>query len=164
MAARNMDVEVKKSDREKKRGLPTTPPTNWIEAIRRDMERWMGPTFVMPRIGGLMEGWQTPRTDIKDAGDHYELVAEVPGIPKEKVEVSTQNGRLEIRAQEESSKHEEDEGFFHKEIGRRTYYRSLSMPEDGDLEHADASLKDGCLFINVPKKDTNNQRHKIPVG
>ena len=41
------------------------------------------------------------RTDIKEKGDSYELIVDLPGFKKEEVKVSLENGYLTVSAEKE---------------------------------------------------------------
>lgn len=95
---------------------------------------------------------QGMRVDVKDKGDAYELTADLPGMAKEDVKLSYQNGYLTISAQkqEENNKKDEDGNYLRRE--RRVGAMSRSFYIDNiDEAKAQASFKDGVLTVNLPK-------------
>jgi HSP20 family molecular chaperone IbpA len=59
------------------------------------------PQIRMPR--GFDSGFSsTFKTDINDRGDHYEIVADLPGMDKAKIDVKAENGMLSINAESET--------------------------------------------------------------
>lgn len=172
--SRSENVQVRKGSPEPKKGngaahqpqqersMMAAPNIGrWMEEMRRDVESWMNRG--LPRLGIHPQGMQMPRTDVSDIGDHYAVVAEVPGVMKNDVEISARDGRLELRAAVESEREEEKKNYYHREIGRRAYYRNLPLPDDADAESAEASMQNGCLHINVPKRSVNERGKKIPL-
>jgi HSP20 family protein len=49
------------------------------------------------------------RVDVKDNGDSYELTADLPGMKKEDVKLSYQNGYLTIAAQQQAENNQQDD-------------------------------------------------------
>jgi HSP20 family protein len=93
---------------------------------------------------------ETPRTNLHDLGDKLQLIAEVPGVAKEDLNVRIQGNYLELSG---SRKSEVPEGYkAHRvERGGFTFTRSFTLPTDIDAERVEAVLKDGLLTMNLPK-------------
>ena len=132
-----------------------------------NLQRRMGRTY---EPFGMFD-WQpaefttawTPAVDIVEEPDAIRIVAEIPGVPKERVEVLAADGRLEIRGDAETEVEETGRNYHHREIGRRAYFRSLTLPPDADLERARARVSDGCLTVDVPKRSGAVKGRKVPV-
>ena len=95
----------------------------------------------------------SPRTNLLESGDSFEVQAEVPGISKDDLNIKIQGNYLEI-----SGKRAMDtpEGYkvHRNERGSSTFSRSFTLPNDVDAEKAEASLKDGILYLKLPKSET----------
>lgn len=135
--------------------------SHWMEEMRRDVESWMNRG--LPRLGIRPQGVQMPRTDVSDMGDHYEVLVEVPGVAKKDVELAARDGRLEVHAESQMEREESNRNYYHREIGRRAYHRSLPVPNDGDVENAQGTLENGCLRITIPKRAVEERGKKIPL-
>jgi HSP20 family protein len=93
-----------------------------------------------------------PRVDIKEAGDHYEITAELPGVAKEDVHVHVRDGVLTLEAETSQEDKEEKEGkIIRQERRYGRYMRSFNL--GADIHEADikASFKDGVLKLQAPK-------------
>lgn len=98
------------------------------------------------------KGAFTPRVDIKDKKDCYEITAELPGVKKEDLQVTLRNGMLTIEAETRQEDKEEKDGKLIRQ--ERRYGRFLrSFDVGADLKEADinASFKDGVLTVTAPK-------------
>jgi HSP20 family protein len=94
---------------------------------------------------------RTPPMDVADMGDHYELRLEMPGIPKDNIDMEvTQNG-IEIKAECDETKEEKGKNWLRRECSGISFYRSLELPEELKTENVDAELKDGVLTVTLPK-------------
>lgn len=108
------------------------------------------------RSYGGSYGWVvsegTPRTNLYDAGNHFEIKAEVPGMTKDDLNIRIQGNYLEISG---TRKSDAPEGYkAHRvERGATSFTRSFTLPADVDTEKVGASLKDGILSLTLPKAE-----------
>jgi len=121
-------------------------PTGLLEAFRG----WpFGPWESPP--GSSPPGFRPARTDVTDTGAAYRIVAEVPGIPKEKVEVKVRGASVEIRGEYASSTETSRGDFVHRERRSAGYYRALELPEPVVAQKAKAKVENGLLELELPK-------------
>ncbi|MDJ0623245.1 MAG: Hsp20/alpha crystallin family protein [Desulfocapsaceae bacterium] len=94
----------------------------------------------------------SPRTNLYDSGDHFVVVAEVPGMTKDDIDVKIQGNYLELSG---SRKIKSPEGYkIHRtESTTATFTRSFTIPSDVDVEKVDASLQNGLLTLKLPKAE-----------
>jgi HSP20 family protein len=93
-----------------------------------------------------------PRVDIEEAGDHYEITAELPGVGKEDIHVHVKDGILTLEAEISKEDKEEKEGkVIRQERRYGKYMRSFNLGSDIQEEDIKASFKDGVLTLEAPK-------------
>lgn len=94
----------------------------------------------------------SPRTNLYDNGDHFIVIAEVPGMTKDDIHVKIQGNYLELSG---SRRIEKPEGYkIHRtETPTATFTRSFTIPSDVDVEKVQASLKNGLLTLTMPKAE-----------
>jgi HSP20 family protein len=113
------------------------------------------------RTAGYEPRWSVmgsyPRTNLYDRGDRFELVAEVPGLAKEDLDVKIQGNYLEINGKREIKA---PEGYraHRSERGSASFTRSLTLPSDVDSGKVSATLKDGILVLTLPKSEAAKPR------
>lgn len=90
------------------------------------------------------------RVDIKDKKDHYELDVELPGVPKEQIDLSVEDGILTISANMNVENKEEREGYVYSERRSGHFQRSFNI-EGVKEEEISAEFKDGILKLTLPK-------------
>jgi len=101
-------------------------------------------------------GWQLadglPRTNLYDNGDEIKIMAEVPGLSKDELDIKIQGNYLELNG---SRKSEVPEGYkSHRvERGAFSFTRSFTLPSEVDAEMTEASLKDGILTLSLSKAE-----------
>ncbi len=128
----------------------------------REAEKTRGETFVAPDV------------DIYEEDDSLVLVADVPGVGAGGVEVSLENGVLELTAHggpekivDEKSGDEKggDEKGGEPEYAEYrpvSYHRSFSLSEDIDADNIAATIRHGVLTLALPKSARAKPR-KIAV-
>ena len=102
---------------------------------------------------------RTPLMDIADLGDKYEMRVEMPGIPKEDIEIEVTPTSIEICAEHEDGKEDKDKNWLRRERSSMSYYRSLELPEQIKSDNVDAEFKDGILTVMLPKVEPK-PKHK----
>ncbi len=107
---------------------------------------------------GKMEN-QMMKTDIKDAGDHFELLMDMPGFKKEDVKAQLKDGMLTIEANTNTSNDETDENgrYIRRERFTGSCSRSFYVGDNVTQEDIKAKFEDGILKISVPKVENKPQ-------
>ncbi len=103
-----------------------------------------------------MPVWEMPReplVDIADLGDRFELTAEMPGIPKDKINIQVSDDSVEIKAEVEEDKEEKDRGYICRERSYKSFYRKMDLPAGVVSDKANAKMTEGMLKITLPKKE-----------
>jgi len=98
------------------------------------------------------------KTDIKEKKDKYLLDIDLPGYDKKDIEISIEDGYLNIHAKTHSENNENEEGkFVRKERFFGECSRSFYIGNDITEEDIKASFRNGILNIEIPKKDINKE-------
>lgn len=97
----------------------------------------------------------------KKDGNYY-LTAEIPGLNKDDIAVSLENGNLTIRGRKDFEKEEDGADYYMKERRHSAFSRSFSLPEEVDEAKVDATYKDGVLKVVLPIKE-GEETKKIEV-
>jgi len=103
-----------------------------------------------------------PKTNLYERGDNFEIRAEVPGLEKDNLNVKIQGNYLEISGERGS---DVPEGYkTHKtERGIGSFSRSFTLPADVDSTKVEATLKDGLLYLTLPKHEAAKPK-KISIN
>lgn len=89
------------------------------------------------------------RAELRDDGDAFRLIVEVPGVGQEDLEIAVQGRELVIAGHRASDGDAGDLVFSERPHG--PFQRSLSLPDEVDPEHATARLASGLLILHLPK-------------
>ncbi len=93
----------------------------------------------------------SPRVDIKEKKGKYEITADLPGVNKDDLSVTLENGVLTIEASTEEEKTEEEDGkVIRKERRSGKFMRSFNLGADVKESDVKANFKNGVLKLTVP--------------
>lgn len=99
-----------------------------------------------------LEGFFSPRVDVRETGDHYEISAELPGVKKDDIHVTLENGVLTLEAEVSQEDKEEKEGrIIRQERRYGKFTRSFNLGGNVHEEDISANFKDGVLTLKAPK-------------
>jgi HSP20 family molecular chaperone IbpA len=107
-------------------------------------------------------GTIAPFYRVNETEEAYELHVFLPGVTKEGLELSLENGEISILARREWKK---PEGWtpLYREIRGAEFALTLCHDNTFDSERVRAELKDGVLRVTLPKAEAVKPR-KIQVG
>jgi HSP20 family protein len=115
-----------------------------------------------PSGGGLI---RAPATDVVENEREIRVIAELPGINAEDVDIDLENNVLTIRGEKREERNETDEqGTFH--LAERRYgqfSRSFILPRDVDSDAIEANFENGVLTVRIPKSE-KARRRRIEIG
>lgn len=102
------------------------------------------------------------RMDVQDLEDAFVIEADLPGIPKESIDIQYDDGKLTISVQHEQVEDNSRGKYLHKERRRLSMERSIYLKEI-DKDQIDASLTDGVLTIKLPKQNKSSVKTQIQI-
>ncbi|XP_039004703.1 26.5 kDa heat shock protein, mitochondrial-like isoform X2 [Hibiscus syriacus] len=93
---------------------------------------------------------------IKEQDDCYKMSYDIPGLTKEDVKITIDDGVLNIKGEHKGGGgSEEDDRWSARSYGN--YNTSLVLPDDANVDDIKAELKDGVLSIIVPKTEQSKK-------
>jgi HSP20 family protein len=140
-------------------------PFNDLLRIQERMNRMFEDSLVRSREGGEPTrdrgGW-TPAVDIYETPDKVVLLADLPGVTQEELDVRVESNTLILRGQRRMEKDLHEENFHRMERGTGAFMRSFTLPTSIDQERIRAEHRNGVLRVELPKAD-EAQPKKIQV-
>ncbi len=101
----------------------------------------------------LLQGTWSPAVDISEDRDNYYLHVELPGLKREDVKVSYEDGMLTIRGEKKSEREEKDVNYHRIERTFGQFERSFRVPSKILEDRIDARFENGVLMITLPKAE-----------
>jgi HSP20 family protein len=113
--------------------------------------------FVRPLHGeGLPESF---KVDIKETDKAYLLHAEMPGVRKEDLHISVDNGAVTISAEiKQHDQQQQNERVVRSERYFGSLSRSFQLPQEVDASACEARYENGIVELTLPKRSAPSSR------
>lgn len=105
------------------------------------------------RSGASEDIW-APVVDISESPKQYTVKADLPGVKKEDVKISVENGVLTVSGERKSEVDDKSERCHRVERTYGAYSRSFSLPENVAQDKITAESKEGVLTVILPKTES----------
>lgn len=107
---------------------------------------------------GLLEGDWSPRVNVHEDKENIHVVAELPGMKKESMDLFVQGDTLILKG-ERRQELDEKKGNYHRvERVYGQFHRAIGLPSSVDPARVKASYKNGVLEVVLPKKEETQTR------
>jgi HSP20 family molecular chaperone IbpA len=102
-----------------------------------------------------LRGAARPNVDVYESDAELLLVADLPGVTKEALDIRFDRGELTIEARRPKP---ENEARPAAEAARRDFFRAFAIPDTIDTEKVEAELANGVLRVHLPKTAAKRSR------
>jgi len=99
-----------------------------------------------------------PKVDVVDRDEEVIVRAEVPGMEKDKLDISISGNMLTLKGETRREEKEEKGDYYRCEMSHGAFTRTLALPAEVDESKVKASLKDGVLELKLPKVEKSKRR------
>lgn len=132
--------------------LTRVTPFAGFNGLHRLMDNFLRDTrFLAPAENEEIQPVRRPISDVYETGDSLVFTMELPGFDKSEIEVTVDNGYLEVTG-EHKAREKEDRTYRQAQRWHGRFQRSFRLPARGlDREKVSAELKNGVLSISIPK-------------
>jgi HSP20 family protein len=115
--------------------------------------------------GDAAGGRWSPAVDIYETADKIVLVADLPGIDQESLEVRVENNTLILKGERRMQKNVQQENYHRIERGYGAFQRTFALPGSVDQDRIQADYRHGILEIGLPKSETSHpKRIQVQIG
>ena len=130
-----------------------------LEDVSKSLNRIFGrfPARPADHEALAMADW-APTVDISETDSAYMIKGEIPGVNKEDVKVTIEDGMITMRGQRKLEKEEKDKKFHRIERSYGSFMRSFRVPDDVDENAVKAEFKDGMINVTLPKSGKSKAR------
>jgi HSP20 family protein len=145
---RNPDTNL----RQNRRLDPLTNVAPGIAEMFRAPERWLEEEMSF-----------VPSIDLQETDNAYVVKAEMPGIDPKNVNISVENGVLDLKGEKKEEKESGETGNAWTERLYGAFHRRISLDQEIKEDEVKASYKDGILRIEMPKTEGGKGGKSIPI-
>jgi HSP20 family protein len=126
-------------------------PMRDVWSIQNEINRTFDNFFGRTEREDWTESRWAPAIDISENKDDLMVNVEVPGMKKEDIKVTLQDGILTVKGERKQEKEEKDKSFHRVERSYGSFCRSFTLPTTVQGDKIKANYKDGVLMISLPK-------------
>lgn len=95
--------------------------------------------------------------DVYQSAEEIVIKTMVAGVRPEDLDINITRDMVTIKGKREEGKEVNDADYFHKELYWGSFSRTISLPEEIEVEEAEAIERHGLLIIKLPKIDKSKQ-------
>lgn len=127
-------------------------PFEGLESLRSEMDRLFESYAGHTPLSGVQESVWTPRVDLLERENEFVLVADLPGVKQEDIDISVQDNVLTLEGKRTFAHAENGHGKYrYSERISGTFCRRFMLSSAVDTDAITATYKDGVLEVHIPK-------------
>ena len=133
-------------------------PLREFAAMQDRLNRLFGNVYLRDEDTSFRGSW-VPSVDIFET-DKHDLVlrAELPGMSREDIEVTVENGTVAIKGEKKLDPVVKEEHYRRIERAYGTFHRSFTLPNTVDASKVTAEYRHGVLTVTLPFKEEAKPR------
>jgi len=133
-------------------------PFRELGAMQDRMARLFGDVYLRDEDTGFRGTW-TPAVDIFETENHDLVIkAELPGMTREDIDVTVENGTLVLKGQKKFDEAVKEEHYRRIERNYGQFYRTFTLPNTVDASKVSADYKNGILTVKLPFREEARPR------
>ncbi len=125
-------------------------PWNLLNTLQREL---YNPAFENSDDASVATANWAPSVDISENETEFTLLADIPGVAPEDIDISMEKGVLTIKGERNTENVEEGENYRRVERQSGQFYRRFTLPDSADADKIEAKSEHGVLKITIPKQE-----------
>ena len=105
--------------------------------------------------------WE-PAVDISETAEDFRVNADLPGLSKDDVKISYEDGVLTIKGEKKQESETKEKNYHRVERSYGMFERSFRLPSRIEVNGIEAKFKDGVLNLRLPKAEDARPK-EIPI-
>ncbi|MCB1554024.1 MAG: Hsp20/alpha crystallin family protein [Xanthomonadales bacterium] len=138
------------------RFTPWTQHAGLQDELKNVLQNFLGDTE-SDQSNVVTSQWM-PRVDIREENDSFVILADIPGVDPNAIEIHMDKGILSIKGERHAEKKDHTERYSRVERSHGVFYRRFALPDSANAEGITASGKHGVLEIRIPKRPETTPR------
>jgi HSP20 family protein len=132
-------------------------PWSVFDQLQRELNMPMT-KFDTEDNGNIATANWAPAVDIKEDDKAFTLLADIPGVDPDEIEVTMDKGVLTVKGERKSEKKTEEENYKRVERQYGVFYRRFTLPDSANADEIEAHSEHGVLKITIPKQEVAQSR------
>ncbi len=129
-----------------------TSPTSLLSELQREVDRLFENFFgnwLRPEVESAV--W-TPTVDLVETDDAYLIYMDLPGLKRDEVTITFENGTLQVSGERPQPEHKEAQ-YHRMERWYGRFFRSFNLGQNVNPDKIKAHFENGVLVIEAPKTE-----------
>ncbi len=144
-------------------------PWSMFDDMQENMNQMMGGFManlpsMMSKMNQHMGIDAMPLMDMEEKDNAYIVQVDMPGLDKDKIDITVRGEILTIQGQRETVNQEQTGSYYTQERSYGSFSRSLRLPGPVDEANIKAEYKNGVLLITLPKIAKEEDSKKVNVA
>jgi HSP20 family protein len=132
------------------------------ERVHSLLER-TSPSLQLVSEAGFNSNWSPP-VDIYETDHEFVLLAEIPGVEQEKIDLQITDRVLSLKGERHPSREVPNQSLHRLERPFGRFERRFELPEDVTASGIKARIADGVLTVTLPKGTSRRRPIKVVVN
>ncbi len=128
------------------------PQNRMLNTFSHEMDRWLNEFFNGGTLAVNETEW-SPRADVRETDDAYQIMVDLPGLEKDDIKVKFEDNVLTISGERKAESTDEGKNYHRIERIYGSFSRSLRFPKDVNAQKVVANYRNGVLEISLPKSE-----------
>ena len=112
--------------------------------------------------GGSVSSF-SPKVDIAETDNEYEIQLHVPGMKKADFSIDLNEDQIIIRGERKFENEKKEKNYYSIESNYGLFNRTFYLPEIVDRERIDAKYEDGILVVSLRKDEKRVAKKQIAI-
>ncbi len=125
-------------------------PWSMVDLMQRDFDRYAPRRYSSDASESRVVDW-VPAVDVVEEKDRFVMRADVPGVARDDIDVSMDDGILIVSGERRAESRDEVAGVQRFERASGRFSRRFALPETADAEGITARSANGILEVVIPK-------------
>ena len=132
-------------------------PWSLFDQLQRELNMPIN-RFDTDENGNVATANWAPAVDIKEDDKAFTLLADIPGVDPDDIDVTMEKGVLTIKGERKSETSTEEANYKRVERQYGVFYRRFTLPDSANAEGIEATSEHGVLKITIPKQEVAQSR------
>jgi HSP20 family protein len=122
-------------------------------------EHFDGPATIPPKadLGAVFDQEGELVVDVFETNADFVVLAAIAGIQIKDLDISLEKDMMVIKGNRGDPHEDNDKKYFYQECYWGPFSRKIILPENVDIDKADAQMDKGVLTIKIPKNESNGK-------
>ena len=116
-----------------------------------------------PLVYGRVEKQPSMTVDVINKDSEYIYNFTIPGVDKDNIKVTIDDNILTVKGERKFEKDLKKDDYEVVESFYGVFERSLSLPEDADVDNIEAKYENGVLKLTIPKNQEKKSAKQIEI-